>query len=630
MKLALYTLALLALSACHQAQEVSRTKRPSSPGMSGTIAFDPHILVDQFGYLPGESKVAVIRSPHIGYDSDRRFAPGTHYEVRRADTNEVVFSGSPIPWSDGKVESSSGDAGWWFDFSKLDAANTYFVYDADRKVRSATFRIGAQVYRDVLKAAMRMFFYQRAGIAKQVPQAAPCWTDDPAYLGPNQDTQAHDVTARDDPARVRDLSGGWFDAGDTNKYVTFASSPVHQLLSAYQANPAAFTDDFNIPESGNGLPDLIDEVRWEFDWLKRMQFPDGSVALKVGGIKDSRAAPPSSDASPRFYVPACSSATIAAAGMFAHGSYVFGGFPALSKESTLLRIRAESAWRTYERAPKQTSCDTGLVKAGIADWSSARQDEEAVVAAVYLFALTGEPAYGDYVKAHYRDTRPYHDVGWSRYDAQEGEALLFYTGLPNADPELKRALLTDKLSDVLAGNQIYGFAPRDDLYRAYLGDAQYHWGSNQPRANYGNTNLDVPRYIPSLAQDSSYRTRALETLHYFHGVNPFAMVYLTNMYEYGATRSANEIYHTWYWHGTQWSDALESTCGPAPGYVPGGPNANAARNGVPPSLLPPVGQPPQKSYRDWNAGWPDSSWAVTEPGIYYQAAYVKLLSAFVK
>jgi len=128
---------------------------------------------------------------------------------------------------------------------------------------------------------------------------------------------------------------------------------------------------------------------------------------------------------------------------------------------------------------------------------------------------------------------------------------------------------------------------------------------------------------------ADYRLRALEILHYFHGVNPFATVYLSNMYPYGATHSVNEIYHTWFWHGSKWSDALYSECGPAPGYVPGGPNAGAVKSGVPATLIPPAGQPPQKSYRDWNTPWPEASWALTEPGIYYQSSYVELLSKFV-
>jgi hypothetical protein len=631
MRFLLLCLATTLLVACNAgAQDGVPAVRPPPPGKSGEVPFDPHILVDQFGYLPGEQKVAVIRDPHVGYDSNSRFTPGKQYEVRRASDNQTVLAGSPVPWNRGTVEASSGDAGWWFDFSKLDTPDTYFVYDADRKVRSATFRIDPHVYRDVLKAATRMFFYQRAGFAKQQPQAAACWTDGPAYLGPGQDIEAHDVTARGDAARVRNMGGGWFDAGDTNKYVTFAVPAVHQLLQAYQVNPDAFTDDFNIPESGNGVPDVLDEVRWELDWVQRMQYQDGSVALKVGELGYGKPGAPSQDDSARFYVPACSSGTIAAAGMFAHGAYVFDKFPALSEEAAHLRVRAKAAWSSYQQSPKQAHCDTGVVRAGNADLSEGDQLAQSVVAAVYLFALTGESAYADYIKAHYRSTAPYQDFGWSRYKAEQGEALLFYTTLPGADASLRKTVLADKLADVTAGHQVYGFAPGDDLYRAFLHDQQYHWGSNQPRANYGNTNVDVLLYEPSLAASgATYRTRALEMLHYFHGVNPFATVYLTNMYQYGATRSLNEIFHVWYAHGTRWSNALTS-CGPAPGYLPGGPNANAVSDGVKASVSPPVGQPRQKSYKDWNVSYPDAAWAVTEPGIYYQAAYVRLLSYFVK
>jgi hypothetical protein len=227
------------------------------------------------------------------------------------------------------VQASSGDRGGWFDFSALQTPGHYFVQDVTNRVRSASFSIADQVYRDVLKAAVRMFFYQRSAAAKPPRFAQACWQDVPAYVGPNQDSQAHDITDPDNRAKVRDLSGGWFDAGDTNKYVTNAIRPVHQLLSAYQQNPAAFTDDFNIPESGNHVPDLLDELKWETDWLKKMQYPDGSAALKVGGTNFVSPSPPSSDTSARFYVPACSSATAAVAGMFAHAAYVFRQVPAL-------------------------------------------------------------------------------------------------------------------------------------------------------------------------------------------------------------------------------------------------------------------------------------------------------------
>jgi endoglucanase len=623
--------ALFALSACSgsgvaSSQTVAR--QPEAPGMSAQVRFNHHLLVDQFGYRPDDPKVAVVREAKTGYDAVDKFTPGPSYRVRNAADGRVVFSGTLTPWMQGATQPSSGDHGWWFDFSSVKTPGTYFIDDAERNLRSATFRIDARVYANILKAATRMYFYQRSGFAKQKPYADDCWTDAPAYIGPDQDVQAHDITDRNNRSKVKNLSGGWFDAGDTNKYVTFASQPVHQLLTAYQENPTAFGDDFNIPESGNGVPDVLDEVKWETDWLKKMQYPDGSAALKVGSTGYPQAAPPSSDTTARFYIPACTSATIATAGMFAHAAFTFGRIETLSRESGELKSRAVNAWNNYQKRAKQLHCDNGDIKAGNADRSEGDQNAAAVLAAIYLFAVTDSPGYDNYIKAHYKEMKPYSDPGWSRYDPEQGEALLFYTTLPHADPELKKTILADKLRDVKAGNQIYGFNPDDDLYRAFLHDQQYHWGSNNPRAQYGNTNMDVLTYELDPSNTASYQSRALEILHYFHGVNPFAMVYLSNMYSYGATRSVNELYHSWFWHGTRWSDALKSQCGPAPGYVPGGPNAKAGEQ-VPHTLVPPTGQPPQKSYRDWNVGYPESSWVVAEPGIYYQSGYVKLLSKFV-
>ena len=109
------------------------------------------------------------------------------------------------------------------------------------------------------------------------------------------------------------------------------------------------------------------------------------------------------------------------------------------------------------------------------------------------------------------------------------------------------------------------------------------------------------------------------------------MPFLTNVYSLGSTTSANEMYHGWFGAGTIWSDALTSPNGPAPGYITGGANPTFAPDGSysGPPLIPPMNQPTQKSYKDWNTSYPENSWQITEPGIYYQAAYVCLLSNFL-
>jgi hypothetical protein len=596
--------------------------------VNGQPAFDHHIVVDQFGYRPHDAKFAVIRSPEVGFDANDKFSPGQKYELRRAIDGTVVYAGAPSAWNVGKVDNSAGDRGWWFDFSSVSAEGRFFVVDADKKVRSAEFAIAQDVYLPILKSAMRMYFYQRSGFdKKREPWADSCWADAPAYIGPNQDRAARDITDPENTAKVRDLSGGWFDAGDTNKYVKNAVQPVHQLLTAFQLHPGAFGDDFNIPESGNGIPDVIDEVKWEIDWLKKMQFEDGSVALKVGAASLAPASPPSSDRSPRYYVPSCTSSTIAAAGMFAHAAYVFGGIPALAADGEELKRRAVKAWDSYQRAPvKQTQCDSGRVLIPGSDLSVPEQNAFAAQAAIYLLAVTHDKVLDQYVREHYRELKPYSDMGWSRYNPEQGDALLFYTTVSEANAGLKATILDDKRKDIMSRNGTYELSPRDDLYRAFVHGPQYHWGSNAPRANYGNSNVDILMYDLKVGNVQPYRERALGLLHYFHGVNPFAMVYLTNMYANGATVSVNQTFHAWFQPRTKWSDALNSECGPAPGYVTAGPNAHAVENGMPANLLPPANQPLQKSYRDWN----DNSWAVTEAGIYYQSAYVKLVAAFAQ
>lgn len=591
-----------------------------------------HILVDQFGYFPDDPKFAVVRSPVLGYDKDDVFTPGSKYGVRSMDTHQIVLTGSLQAWNENNVQASSGDRGWWFDFSGLHTPGMYEIVDLERDVHSAPFEVGREIYRKVLRAAVRTFFYQRSGFAKRLPFAEDCWIDEAAYLEEKQDKKARDITDADNAEKVRDMQGGWFDAGDTNKYITFAAPAVHQLLAAFEANPKAFTDDFGIPESGNGVPDLLDEVHWETEWFKRMQFPEGGFALKVGATKYVNGGAPSQDHSERFYVPECTSATISGAGVLAHAAIVYKAIPVLRDETPDLERRARLAWNRYISAPSlQTHCDSGQVLSGNADLSEIEQKAKAAEAAIYLFALTKDRLYLEFVTAHYQELRPYRDMGWGRYNEEQGHALLWLTTLAGVPDGLRRQILSDFSREVFnTSNAVFGFEGARDLYRSYLHDGQYHWGSHQPRANYANVNLDAVRFGEvSDVRKQSLRQRAMETLHYFHGVNPFGLVMLTNMHAQGASHSVEQAYHTWFWPGTKWSDSRRSTCGPAPGFVVGGANANAAKDGVPASYAPPTGQPPQKAFKVSNDPRM-SAWAITEPAIYYQSAYITLVSGLVQ
>lgn len=624
------------------AAKAPEKKAPLAKGPPGKAPISRYLVVDQFGYRPEMRKVAVLVDPVEGWNAKDSYEPSPEIEVRQAQDDKVVFQGKPQVWKGGALDILSGDRGSWFDFSELRELGKYYLYDPKNHLRSGEFVIKGTAYDQVLAAALRAFYFNRANFAKVAPFACvgdKCWLQGADYVGPGQDKSARSVRKRDDPKTERDLHGGFWDAGDVNKYTTFMYSVMHQLLTAYVENPHAFTDNLNIPESGNGIPDLLDEVDVEIRFLERMQADDlkGGVLLKVGNVAFGDPKPEASDF-PRYYYPeSCSSAVITVASVFAQAALVYASVPKLEPRAEELKKRALAAFSHYQKNPKSENCDDGTIHAGDADVSLAEQELRAVSAAVYLYALTNEPEFFEFVEKNWQKSRPFTEDRWSIYDAPVGDALLYFATHPkNASTALAQAILNKKREQ--SKSDIYVFDPEKSLYRSYMRRDSYHWGSNQARANHGNTVWDLVQYGLVSGEDLE---RAIERtaglLHWFHGVNAMGLVYLSNMYPYGAERSVNEIYHVWFRDGDpDYDSALTSRLGPAPGYVVGGPNPTYCQTEQDHvcrvSLF--QKQPPEKAYVDFNTGWEpkadfDMSWSLTEPATYYQAAYVKLLSKFV-
>ena len=220
------------------------------------------IKIDQFGYKTTDQKIAVISDPQIGYNSALSFSPGATYQIRNWTTDAVVFSGSTTSWNGGATQSQSGDIVFWFDFSSVVTPGSYYVYGSANA--NSNNDINDCVYNDVLKVAMRMFYYQRCGFAKSYPFVDTGYVDGASHLGTQQDLDCR-LYSSPTVGTSKNLSGGWYDAGDYNKYVNFTWGTMLDMLLAYEEKPSVWADNYIIPESGNGIPDILDETK--FNWI---------------------------------------------------------------------------------------------------------------------------------------------------------------------------------------------------------------------------------------------------------------------------------------------------------------------------------------------------------------------------
>jgi len=599
-----------------------------------------YIITDQFGYRPDAKKVAVIRNPQIGFDSDETFTPGSSYAVINIADSSLVLTGSAISWKSGATDATSGDKVWWFDFSAVNEIGEYYILDIDSNLCSYNFEIKENIYEEVLIQAMRTFFYQRSGFAKETPFACEEWADGASHL---QDKHARDFLDKYNSNTEVDVSGGWYDAGNYDKYTNWNANYIVHFMKAFLENPGVWGDNYNIPESGNNIPDILDEAKWGIEHLLRMLRPDGSMLSVVGA---SHASPPSAATGPSYYGRPNTSGTLNAAGAFAIASKVYQS-TGMREFADSLKKCAVRAWNWADENPNVIFKNSEGSAKGLASGEQETDDygrfSAKIEAAVFLYEITSEQKYKSFIESNYRKV---HLLQWTfayPYELENQETLLYYTTLPGISPNVESKI---KSTYKKAMNERYNFpyfSGKTDPYMAHLQD--YTWGSNGIKACQGLIYSDFIQYNINSAKNSIAFEAAENYIHYIHGVNPLNLVYLSNMYNFGAENSVNEFYHSWFKKSSvKWDRVGESTYGPAPGFLTGGPNPSYDWDGCCPSgcgsssnntrctsesIAPPKDQPNQKSYKDFNTSWPLNSWEVTENSCGYQLPYIRLLAKYV-
>lgn len=218
------------------------------------------IRLNQLGYHPKAVKKFVVTAPNTS----------TAFKILKDETE--VFQGTLGEVDDWEMAGEQVRTG---DFSALDSEGNYTIR-IEGWGTSHEFEISTKVYDEVLPASIRAYYYLRSGSALDEKQAGK-WKRNSGH--PDSKVEYHTSLNREGTI---DSPKGWYDAGDYGKYVVNGAFTAGQLLLMHERFPSVFSDGrLNLPESGNGISDLLDEIKYEIDWLLTMQDSDGGVFHKL-------------------------------------------------------------------------------------------------------------------------------------------------------------------------------------------------------------------------------------------------------------------------------------------------------------------------------------------------------------
>ncbi|MBB5868273.1 endoglucanase [Allocatelliglobosispora scoriae] len=512
------------------------------------------VKVNQVAYVPGLAKVATL----------------------------VSSSGSPVAWtlknSSGTTVASgqttvrgadtlSGDNVHLIDFTSYDTAGTGYVLSAGGS-NSYPFDISADPVKRLRYDALAFFYHQRSGIAIDAQYVTSTYARPAGHLNVSPNQGDNNVPCRTSCGYTLDVRGGWYDAGDQGKYVVNGGIAAWQLLNIYEraisvagADASALGDGkMAIPERANGIPDVLDEARWEVEFLLKMQVPDGrtNAGLVHHKIHDQNwtglPTRPNQDSQPRLLSPVSTAATLNLAAVAAQAARIFRTIDPTFSARAL--AAAEKAYAAAKANPNRIADPNDGTGGG--SYSDSTLTDEFYWAAAELYVTTGSATYRTDVTGSslYKGagfTKGY-DWGWTAGLGDTTIALVS-NGLPAADIAATRTAMTGFADRLLTQVATQGYpAPFATT------NAAYYWGSNGQVAN----NADVLALAYDFTGQEKYRTGVFQTLDYLLGRNPLNQSYIAG---YGE-KAVRNVHHRF------WANQNDGSLPIAPpGSFSGGPNA---------------------------------------------------------
>ncbi|MFN8207257.1 MAG: glycoside hydrolase family 9 protein [Bacteroidales bacterium] len=491
-----------------------------------TFAQSNSIRLNQLGYYPDANKYAVVV-----------FTPATTFEVINLADTSVEYAGNlseQAYWKDATDSVKKAD------FSAVTKAGKY-------KIRipgfgeSYPFEISKTVLRKAAYASLKSFYYQRSSYKLESPYAG-LWARAAGH--PDTAVVLHSSTGKSGKISS---PGGWYDAGDYGKYVINAGISVASMLSFYENFPHFFADSsILIPESGNGKNDLLDEVKFELDWLKTMQdTSDGGVFFKLTTLAFSGFVMPDGDKATRYAIGKTSASALDFAAMMAMAGRIYGDYDSAWAADCI--IRAKDAWTWAKAHPAVYFNNPADVSTG--EYGDGNVSDEFLWAAAELYITTGEDEYKTYLESRSSSLNYYNAPGWP---AVQPLASLSLLTRPNG---ISASILNNIRNSLLSTCD--NWLGQIDSNPCRIPQFGFNWGSNSGIANIGVGLL----YAWIVSQDSKYIKGAAECADYLLGKNGTGFSFVSG---YGSRAPMN--FH----HRPSASDGITQ---PVPGFISGGPNS---------------------------------------------------------
>ena len=498
-------------------------------------------LANQLGFAPESEKTIVIP----GNDANP-------LEVRDMSGKTVLTLEPPMVYD----WEYSGEEVQTYDISSIKKPGTYRLF-RDGYIGNPIV-IGEDVYEDLTRAALKWFYFQRAGMALDTryagkwARAAGHMDDSVIVYGTDLPTATTVAQTNKKPVpkkldtKIIKSTRGWYDAGDYGKYIVNSGITVFTLLELYEHFPKYMdTLQWNIPREFPKMPAILEEVRWNLSWMLSMQDKDGGVYHKLTSLKFGSSTMPEIDGALRYAIEKSLTATLDFAAVMAQASRVYAAFD--NDFANRMLKASEMAYYWAKRHPKALYKQPADVQTGDYTYGDENGKDEFAFAATELYRATKKPEYLKDLKTYkFRADGPW----WGDVNM----LAVYHVALDSADfgPKMggdaRKALL-------MAANELRAVGDTS-AYRLPALPSSWNWGSNSAMANNGIVLLHA--YF--ITGDKSYLDGAQQCLDYLLGKNPMEMTYVTG-FGYRSPRFPH--------HRVSESDFVDD---PVPGMLVGGPH----------------------------------------------------------